>query len=171
MKNTLPSICFLAASLALLAGCSGPLKPDGFPDTFPTVITITQEGEPLAKATVKLVPADGARDWMTSAMTDESGQAVIFTYGRFAGAPKGVFKVVVTKTESDVSRYNPPDDTTDEHAMAIYNRNVMNERLNDYTLVEAVYDSPDTTPLELEIKGRTTQTFDVGKKARVVVSN
>jgi len=171
MKNNLPSICFLAASLILLAGCSGPLKPDGFPPTFPTVITITQEGKPLVKATVTLVPADGARDWMTSTMTDESGRATMFTYGRFAGAPKGQFKVVVTKTESDVSRYTPPEDTTDERAMAIYHRNIVNERLNDYTLVEAIYGRPETTPLELEIRGRTTQSFDVGRQIREVLSN
>jgi len=171
MKNTLPSICFLAASLALLAGCSGPLKPDGFPPTFPTVITITQEGEPLVRATVGLIPADGSRDWMTSAMTDELGRATMFTYGRFAGAPRGTFKVVVTKIETGISRYTPPADTTDERAMAIYSRNIVNERLNDYTLVEAIYGSPETTPLELEIRGRTTQTFDVGRQIREVLSN
>ena len=169
MKNHLLSICFLAVGLALLAGCQRTFKPDGFPPTFPVGVTVTQEGAPLAMATVKLIPADGARDWVSSAMTDESGQAVMFTYGRFAGVPKGKFKVVVIKTESDVSKIAPPTNTSDERAMAIYNRNMQNERLKDYALVEAIYGDPETTPLELEVKGRTTQAFDVGKKVRVAI--
>jgi hypothetical protein len=169
MTNNLSFLFFIIAALVLFVGCSGPLKPDGFPQTYPCVITITQEGELLSKATVKLIPADDAKDWMTSAMTDESGRARMFTYGRFEGAPKGKFKVVVSKTETDPSKFTPPADENDEAAMALYNRNVMTEKLRDYTVIETIYGNPDTTPLDMEVKGRTTQTFDVGKKVRDVI--
>ena len=159
-----------ALSLIFLVGCSeSSPKPEGFPDTVSCVLTITQEGAPLADAMVSLVPADGAKDWLFSATTDASGNAKIFTYGRQEGAPKGKYKVVVTKTETDQSRFTPPADENDTAAMDRYMQSTANERLNYYTLVESVYTNAETTTLELEITGRTTQTFDVGKKVREVL--
>jgi hypothetical protein len=127
------------------------------------MITLTQDGIPLAEAMVSLVPSDGAKDWLTSAFTDASGNAKIFTYGRAEGAPKGKYKVIVSKTESDPSKFTMPDEN-DVSAMERYNQNVMGEHLHSYTLVETVYSNPGTTTLELEITGKTAQTFDVGKK-------
>ena len=159
-----------ALSLAFLVGCtaSSP-KPDGFPDTVSCVITITQEGTPLAGAMVSLIPSDGAKDLLFTATTDASGNAKIFTYGRQEGAPKGKYKVVVSKTETDPSKFTPPADENDTVAMDRYMQSTANERLNSYTLVESVYTSAATTTLELEITGKTTQTFDVGKKVREVL--
>ena len=170
MCNQLFPISVAAVGLLLLVGCSSSNpKPAGFPDTVPCVIAITQESVPLAGASVSLVPSDGAKDWLFSATTDESGNAKIFTYGRQAGAPKGKYKVVVIKTESDPSKFTMPDES-DTVALAQYYRNVENERLNSYTLIESVYTNADTTPLELEITGKTTETFDVGKKVRNLMS-
>ena len=161
---------FTALSLVFLVGCtaSSP-KPDGFPATVSCVLTITQEGSPLADAMVSLIPSDGAKDWLFSAATDASGNARIFTYGRQEGAPKGKYKVVITKMETDQSRFTPPADESDTAAMDRYMQSTANEKLNSYTLVESIYTSAATTTLELEITGKTTQTFDVGKKVREVL--
>jgi hypothetical protein len=172
--NTIYNNIFLvsvaAASLVFLTGCSeSNPKPAGFPVTVPCVITMTQEGVPLEGAMVSLIPTDGAQDWLFSAITDASGNARIFTYGREAGAPKGKYKIIVTKTETNPSRFTMPDES-DTDAMARYHQNVGHERLNSYTLVESVYTDPNTTPLELEITGRTAETFDVGKKVRILLS-
>ncbi len=114
------SFFFVAVTcMVLLAACARPDKPDGFPKTVSCVITITQEGQPLALASVQLTPADGQRDWMCRAMTDEQGVATMHTYGRYEGAPLGKFKVVVTKTESDSSKFKMPDET-DTAAMEAY---------------------------------------------------
>jgi hypothetical protein len=47
----------------------------------------------------------------------------------------------------------------------------MKENLKSYTLVELAYTDAQKSPLELEITGKTTQTFDVGKKVRQVLPN
>ena len=167
MSNTLFSALTAVAGLVLLTGCDGSSnpKPADFPDTVSCVITITQDSAPLEGASVSLIPTDGAKDWLFGATTDASGNAKIFTYGREAGAPKGKYKVVVTKTETDPSKYTMPDET-DSAAMERYSQNVMNEKLNSYSLIESVYTSASTTTLELEITGKTTQTYDVGKKVK-----
>jgi len=171
MSKHIAFICFAVTVPVFLGGCtSSSPKPAGFPDTVPCVITITQEGTPLPEAMVSLIPADGAKDWLTSAVTDSSGNAKIFTYGRAEGAPKGKYKVVVTKTETDPSKFTMPNEN-DTAAMERYAQDTMNERLNSYTLVEAVYTDPGTTPLDLEITAKTTKTFDVGKKVRELLSN
>lgn len=167
MKHKFSFICITITSLALLAGC-GPAsspKPAGFPDTVPCVLTITQEGAPLAGASVTLIPIDGAKDWLFSANTNGAGVAKIYTYGRAEGAPKGKYKVLVSKTETDPSKFTMPDEN-DSAAMDKYIQNTANEKLNSYLLVESAYTSADTTTLELEITGKTAQTFDVGKKVK-----
>jgi len=169
IQNNFFPVSFVAVGLFLLAGCgSSTPRPAGFPDTVSCVITITQEGSPLAGASVSLIPADGAKDWLFGATTDTSGNAKIFTYGTAEGAPRGKYKVVVTKTESESSKFTMPDES-DTVALAQYYRNIENERLNSYTLIEPVYTNADTTPLELEITGKTTETFDVGKKVRNLI--
>jgi hypothetical protein len=155
-----------------LSGCgpSGPPRPAGFPDVFSCVITITQEGTPLAGAAVELVPSDGATDWMVRGITDSSGSAKMRTYGLADGAPKGKFKVVVTKTETDESRFSPPADDTDANAWGVYEQNRLRENLRTYTFIEAVFTNANTTTLELEITGNTTEKFDVGKPVRLPIN-
>ena len=171
MTNKLLLTCIVVTGLVLLAGCgqSSP-KPDGFPQMVPCVLTITQEGAPLSSAMVTLIPADGAKDWQCSASTDQSGVAKMYTYGRAEGAPKGKFKVIVMKSETDPSKYTMPN-PDDSAAMEKYMQNTANEKLNSYSLVEAVYMDPDKTPLELEITGKTEQTLDVGKKVKAKLSD
>ena len=166
------TICFVVTGLVFHTGCSSAKpRPAGFPDTVSCIITITQEGSPLAGARVSLIPTDGAKDWLVSALTDGSGVGKVYTYGQFEGAPKGKYKVIVNKTESDPSQFTPPADESDSAAMAAFSRNVQNEKLNSYALVEAVYSTVGNTPHELEITGKTTQTFDVGKKVKDKLPN
>jgi hypothetical protein len=171
MTNNVSFICAAACGLLLLTGCGGSSSPNpaGFPATVSCVLTITQEGSPLSGAMVTLTPSDGAKDWLFSGTTDESGKAKIFTYGRAEGAPKGKYKVVITKGETDPSKFTPPADENDTAAWTRYEQNAMNEKLNSYTLVERIYTDAATTPLELEITGKTAQTFDAGKKVREVL--
>ena len=160
-------IVSIAIGCTVFAGCndSSNPKPTGFPTTVPCVVTITQEGTPLVGAMVSLIPSDGAKDWLFDATTDASGRAKIFTYGRKAGAPKGKYKVVVNKTETEPSKYTMPDEN-DVVAVERYYRDVINEKLNSYTLVESEYTEPGTTPLTLEVAGKTAETFEVGKQVR-----
>ncbi|MDR1484002.1 MAG: hypothetical protein LBT09_04175 [Planctomycetaceae bacterium] len=128
-------------------GCNfGHSKPAGFPDKlFPCEIIILQEGVPLRGAYVVLFDRNaGKKNWGTSGITGNKGAVKLYTYGRWQGAPAGVFKVTVLLREVENAG----------------GKSVI------YTLVDEKFAVPETTPLELEIKGKTTQTFDVGKAIR-----
>jgi hypothetical protein len=160
------SVLFL--SVALLGCGSGSNTPAGMPPLFSTAITIVQEGVPLAGASVVLIPDDGSQDWYVVGATDASGVAEMMASSRWSGSPKGKYKVIVRKFESDPSQITPVPDDADEAARNAYDRAVSNERLNSYVLVEPVFSDPDKTPLTLTVDGKTTETFDVGKAVKIL---
>jgi hypothetical protein len=139
--------------------------PDGFPKLFPCELTITQNGAPLAEASVQLSPDDGGKNWAAGGNTDSTGKVAIYTYGKWEGAPAGKFKVIVSKIISDPSKFTPPAEETGP-ARDKYDENVSNEVLNSYQTVEKQYTVPNTTPLTIEITAACTQTFDVGKTVK-----
>ncbi|MFG0262836.1 MAG: carboxypeptidase regulatory-like domain-containing protein, partial [Novipirellula sp. JB048] len=72
------------------------------PELYPATVTITQEGDGLADATVTLYPEDPAlRRWAVGGVTDENGTATLRTHVKFPGAPAGRFKVMVNKTVTE----------------------------------------------------------------------
>ncbi len=148
-KKLIPLI-ILALCLSGCATSSMP-KPEGFPDLASCVITVTQDGAPLAGAHVALVPSDGGKDWMAVGETDASGKAVISTYGQAQGAPLGKYKVVITQAEVDEASSDVP------------------EQRKSYSFIELQYTKPESTPHEITVEGKTTGTFDVGKKVRELV--
>lgn len=147
IKVLLATTCIVA--LVVFVGCNGKKKPDGLPKLFPCSVTITQGGSPLEGATVSLF--SDSSSWGAAGTTNESGVAKIFTYGDFAGAPEGVYKVTVEKNrlDSDVDLTNlSPNETPNVTAI---------------DLVNVKYKNRDTTDLTLEVKGKTTASFDVGE--------
>ncbi|MCL2006078.1 MAG: YbfJ family protein, partial [Planctomycetaceae bacterium] len=157
------SLASILIAILFLAGCGdGTPKPDGFPDLVSCVITITQDGTPLAGAMVSLIPTDGAPDWVAAGLTDSSGNATIRTYATANGAPKGQYRVAVSKTETQQSQFPRPSNDRDLAAMAVWYDQVAGENLRTHEFVAAQYRSRDNSPLELEITGPTRQTFDVG---------
>jgi len=147
-----------------LLGCGGKELPAGFPKLYPCTVTVTQEGEPLVGAIVRLHPSNPL-EWTVSGKTDGRGTAVIHTHGIHAGAPAGDFKVTVDKLEAVVPPL-PANLPTDEEALnRLYNQQEENTR--DYRLVEPGYSKVDSTTLTITIDSKkTSETFDVGKKYR-----
>ena len=98
------NICRIASVFALLTasvfavGCAEPQKPDGIPELYPCVVKLTQEGEPLADASILCLSDDPKLiRWAVTGRADANGVAKIFTMGKFEGAPLGDFAVVVSK--------------------------------------------------------------------------
>jgi hypothetical protein len=60
---------------------------------------VTQDGEPVSGATVILVPADSSATLSASGFTNAEGICSISTLGK-SGAPRGSYKVLVTKVEA-----------------------------------------------------------------------
>jgi len=150
----------LCATLCLcLLGCGGKKNPDGMPPLVPCEITIQQEGQPLVGANVSILPMAGDEKWSAVGRTDEKGTAVLHTWGQYAGAAEGKYKVTVSKTE--VESVVPPDATSEERAKLPPDKT--------FVCVEAIYSDAAKTPLEIELnKGTKSFTLDAGKKVRTL---
>ncbi|MDR1964593.1 MAG: hypothetical protein LBQ50_12500 [Planctomycetaceae bacterium] len=151
MKNKI-GFLFLFSILHFLNGCNfGPARPAGFPDKlYPCELTILQDGTPLQGARVALSHQDeNKKNWGAAGISDAEGVVRIYTYGKWQGAPAGTFKVTVIKQSVEGTE---------------------NKEIT-YTLIDEKFAEPNTTPLELEIKGKTTQTFDVGAAIKKKIPN
>ena len=137
------------ALLVLATGCQKNTRPADLPeDMSPCKITITQDGQPLAGATVELVYNENVK-YQTSGATDETGVATMMTYG-YAGAQQGTAKVVVTKLVTEGA--SEAEDYGEAGNLG-----------KDFQVVDKKYRSKDTTDLEITIgKEIVEQTFEVG---------
>lgn len=153
---------------SILSGCGDRQRPEGMPDLYPCMITITQDGVPLSKASVTLISeSPDLAEWASGGITDESGRCDINTRGKYRGCPAGIFKVTVKKIESDPSMLPSvrPENITAEQWSVMRSKEA--EKLNEYQLVEHKYTLPTTTDLNMEIlMGKNSATFDVGKPVR-----
>ncbi len=163
MKSKFFPCAIMIAATILLGACNGEKRPDGLPKLFPCSVKIIQAGAPLAGADVMFVAQDpNLMRWPAGGTTDETGVAKINTYG-FAGAPEGVFKVLVVKTETTGSV------SAEEAVKNMESGTIANEERFD--LVAQEYRDQTTTPLSIEVKasGSNTAEFDVGEAVRVPV--
>jgi len=162
----------LVAAMLTFTGCQfgGEVLPKDMPKLVPAKIQLTQDGAPLAGATVILIDSAGSRQWEAGGLSDESGTIELYTNGRYKGAPEGKYKVVVTKTETDPSKLGP-DPGIEDPKYGEYMAQMTNERLDTYTLVDRKFADPKNTPLEVEIKkGVQVQKLDVGAKIKIKIS-
>ena len=134
-------------------GCAGSApRPDGMPPLVECNVRILSEGQPLPDVTVELHSAAPSFQWGSSGVTDANGNARMVTYSQFFGAVEGEYAVTVSKLErEEFNPDNPP------------------RQVRVFTLTEAQYTDPRTTPLNITVSGRTTETFDVGKTGREVL--
>jgi hypothetical protein len=157
MNKTLWKLCVVSAAVTAVFGCAKEERPDGLPDLFPCILTFTQEGKPLAGATVEVVGVDSSQ-WSAGGMTDGAGRVELVTYGKFKGVRAGRHKVVVNKHESEAS-------TSDVEMEAGI---VLSGQPKIFSVVEQQYTTSETTPWEVEISsgGNNDQTFECGKAVR-----
>jgi len=111
---------------------------------FPTVRTSGQvmyKGQPVADASVMLVPQEGQR--AAVGKTDSEGRFVLTTHTPGDGAMPGKYKIVISKTAavSPAPEAAEMPDITKEHSTV---KPAAPE-------IPAKYSSPNTTPLECTI--------------------
>jgi len=137
--------CLLITIILSLSGCGGPAKPAGFPPLYPVSLKVMQEGQPLVDAAVSLRIADNSMTWSIGGRTDEQGIAVLWTHGKFRGAPAGTFKVAVEKVvnegEKEMLEAADRGDTATAAKIPV----------NSYAFVKDEYTSIEKTPIEIEI--------------------
>ena len=153
--------------LLTIAGCTKNNVPDGLPELVSVTLTFTQDGVPLTGATVSLIDPNGGVPFVVGGTTNAKGNVVLHTHGRHKGAPLAKFKIRIEKTESD-PRPIPPDVGTPEfEAYRKEMESLPPQKM--YSLVEKQYTQVETTPLELDITGPLTRTFDIGKAVKDVL--
>jgi len=161
-------IAFLIGSLTVFTGCGRNLPPD-LPTLYYTVMTITQEGEPLAEAAVSLMPIDETNKWGAGGNTNSSGVAVFRTQGMYDGVAAGKYKVCVIKTSEDPSKFVRPD-PADKVAFEQWARDIQGEVRQSYTLVDITFGDHNTSPETIEVvPGRNAFQIDVGKSVKIPI--
>lgn len=91
-------LCFaLLTSMALVIGCGSGDRP-AVTGTVPFTGTVKLDGNPLANASITLVPMDSNNAVDAGALTDESGKfAIQSDGGRAEGAKPGEYKVIINR--------------------------------------------------------------------------
>lgn len=110
MRTSTKSVWALGLLALSFAGCSSNEL-----GTVKASATLTYKGEPLAEATVTLVPQESGKR-SAAGVTDASGVVHFTTLAGGDGAIPGSYKVTVTKTSESVA-LKPAVDFTDVEAM------------------------------------------------------
>ncbi|MDR0609264.1 MAG: DUF4198 domain-containing protein [Planctomycetaceae bacterium] len=137
----------------MFVGCvNDDSRPADMPKLVPCTVTILSEGQPLPHVEVDFHSADPDFKWQAGATTDANGVAKMVTYSRYFGAVEGEYAVTVTKLERET--FDP------EHPP---------KSVKVFTLTDPQYIDPQTTPLKINVSGKTVQSFDVGKTGNTVL--
>ena len=162
-KPLLP-VFFIASFL--FVGCGGEKLPPDLPKLYPTKVVVIQDGKPLEGANVVLLPKDPDNRWGAAGQTDSSGVVEFYTEGRYRGVPEGEYQLTVSKVYTEPGQYIGQT-RPDEIDRQTWDRLIAEEgrKLNSYRLVDPIYDSRKTSPLELSVgpKQPKDQKIDVGK--------
>lgn len=158
--------CIALVCLLSVFGCGGgPQRPAGMPALHPCVITVLQEGKPLAGVTVSLVIAEGEPQWKGGATTDERGVATVVTYGEFPGVRVGLHKVLLTKRESIAPL---PPSNVDAQGRIMGGPTMAPSMIPAKDYIDPKYSDEKTTEFSIDIKPKqqNTATLDVGPPPR-----
>ncbi|QDS96409.1 hypothetical protein FF011L_52190 [Roseimaritima multifibrata] len=162
-----PLLLTAAIGLAALTqiGCGGPSRPT----TYPVTGTITQDGKPVADATVSFVSLDSNQS--SVGKTDASGNYQLTTFEANDGALPGQYKVRVFKFE-------PTEELANVETASDVGEDVMEEMPSNYAdpaassksadpknLLPAIYNSATRTPLETTVtEGENKADFTIEGK-------
>ena len=134
-----------------------------FLDGYPVSISVTQKGKPLTDATVSLRSVDPSSTgtWTIGGTTNANGKVELYTNG-YRGAPFGKFKVVLFKQENEgLAAREAAANQGDTAAVQRINVKI-------WSCVEARYNNPKQTPLEVEIAADTkTLDLDAGPAVKI----
>ncbi|MDO5554111.1 MAG: hypothetical protein Q4G68_10155 [Planctomycetia bacterium] len=144
---------------SVLSGCNLEKRPEGFPRLTPCVVTILQNGTPLADANVTFHGED-AEKWGITGRTDASGSAVMTTYGKYNGVPAGTYKITLAKED-----FQGPAASDDPTAP------MSKEPTKIFSFVELKYTAVDSTPLEITVeKSSINMDINAGEPVHVLSS-
>jgi hypothetical protein len=140
-------------SVMMFTGCvNNDSRPADMPTLVLCTVTVLSEGQPLPNVDVDFHSTNPDFRWNANATTDADGVAKMVTYSRYFGVAEGEYAVTVSKLERET--FDP------EHPP---------KSVNVFTLTDPQYIDPKTTPLKINVSGKTVQSFDVGKTGNSVL--
>ncbi|MDR2642956.1 MAG: carboxypeptidase-like regulatory domain-containing protein [Planctomycetaceae bacterium] len=143
-------------------GC-GKSRPADLPKLYPAVITVLQDGKPLADANVQMVPQTDSK-WSAVGVTDANGKVEFFTQGKYKGVPEGTYTVLVSKVFTEPSQYaNKPQPANVDYGQ--WQEMLASEKLKSFNLVDTKFNDKSTSPLEWTT-GQKNGIVDVGQSIR-----
>jgi hypothetical protein len=159
MNRIYCTLCIVSCAL-FFSGCGDSTRPADLPKLYPCKITITQNGKPLENATVTLIAKTKSKYGVSSATTDVSGMASLWTYG-FNGVPSGEYGVTVTKIGVEGTK----ESKTIEG-------NPIQTGGNVYSYVDAKFGDENNPPYFINAtENGVAETFDVGTPVRIFLRN
>jgi hypothetical protein len=174
MMMRITTIGIIVVLLFSFSSCSGKKLPSDLPKLNPVSVTILQDGQPLADASVTLTQLDGAAKWSALGNTNAKGVVNNFsTNGMYEGVAEGKFKVCISKVEREREKIDIPPEPADPAEKYAWRQKYIDRAPppKEYDLVEAKYSDVKTTPLEIEVVAdkaseKNVFSFDVGKAIR-----
>lgn len=154
---------FFAVLFLSVMGCAKPM-PEGLEKLYPVELTIVQEGVPLDGATVSLASLDSSLNFALGGKTNAEGKLTLYTQGKYLGIPAGKYKVRVLKIAQ--TELPPRPATLSGPEFEAWRKQTAGMKVESWSVIEKQYSELGTTPLELEVTGKTTSTFDVGKPGK-----
>ncbi|MDO5581987.1 MAG: hypothetical protein Q4G69_12730 [Planctomycetia bacterium] len=160
----------LLCGVILFTSCEKSNLPQDLPGLCPCTITITQEGTPANEINISFIPENPTK-WIPFGSTNESGQAVVCTNGKYRGAPEGKYKLVLTKEISEKSKLGecPPIDDVDAHDA--WMEKAAKEKRAVYSSIASKYTNIKTTDLEIDIRKGENQnfSFEIGPEVNIKI--
>ena len=157
--------CAAFAGMTCLPGCGTVERPEGMPELVPVKLTITQGGQPLAGANVRLFTKDLSLKWAVGGITDDRGVATMRTHGQFEGAPEGEYVVLVQKTEIQGGEDLGPEPTDPVEKMKWNDQR--NASSKEFNLVDPKFGDVKSCDLTVKVAGATEANFDVGEAVHI----
>jgi hypothetical protein len=158
--NRIYCVLFVISCALLFSGCGNSTRPEDLPKLYPCKITVTQNNSVLEGATVTLLAKTKSKYGVSSATTDVSGTAVLYTYG-FNGVPLGEYGVTITKIGVEEAKESK---TIEGNPIQIGG--------NIYSYVDAKFSDENNPPYFIDVTEKgVNETFDVGTPVHVFLRN
>lgn len=114
MKNQVKTILLSLPTLLCFFGCAEQ-RPEGMPALVPCSLEVRENGTPVEGVLVSFFNEDGsAPKWTIGGTTDQKGVFQVKTHGKYNGAPKGTYKIVLSKITSNAPEAPAQDASREE---------------------------------------------------------
>ncbi|MDO5554732.1 MAG: hypothetical protein Q4G68_13320 [Planctomycetia bacterium] len=162
-KKTFFFVPVIMAIVCCIPACQPEPLPDGMPDLVVFKVKITQNGDPLPDARVRLLGKNGR--WPIDGVTNGAGVALMRTQLRYPGVPCDEYRILVTKLVETPSKYKgeeEPSEEDDPAAWSQWQEKLAAEYRPTHSYVNKKYSDEETSDLSVDVFKPGSIVIDVG---------